>query len=268
MNKKRLFNRICKDIKAIKIQGASNIAKAALKAYSLFPTKASIKKLESLRPTEPMLVNTLKLAEKLPSKKILQHFSDAQNKINLLVLKLIKQNSTIFTHCHSTNVTKALIFVKKKGKKFDVYNTETRPLFQGRKTARELIKAGIKITTYVDSAARIAITKSGAVVLGADAILQNGNVINKVGSGMFAEIAHAKKIPVYIIADSWKFSSRNIKIEERQHKEVWKNAPEHIRIKNPSFEVIEKKYITAIISEYGILKPEKFVKKIKSIKRG
>jgi len=68
--------------KDVKIQGARNIAKAALTAYSLTPTKASKKKLLSLRPTEPMMKNVLQMADKLPKKKILEHFDAAQEKIN------------------------------------------------------------------------------------------------------------------------------------------------------------------------------------------
>ena len=183
---------------------------------------------------------------------------------DLFVFRVVKQNSIIFTHCHSTNVTKALIYAKKHGKKFLVYNTETRPLFQGRKTAKELAAAGIKVTTFADSAARIAIKQADLMVIGADAILKNGNVINKIGSGMFAEVASSLNKKVYVVADSWKFSSRDVKIEEREHNEIWKNAPRHIKIKNPAFEIIEKKFIKAIISEYGVLNPDKFIKKIKN----
>jgi len=275
MSKKKRFNQICKDIKEIKIQGARNIAKAALYAYSLFPTKSSKNKLLSLRPTEPMLVNVLNKLEKEHYKKILSHFGEAQNSINKNVFKLIKNNQTIFTHCHSTNVTQALIYAKKHGKKFQVYITETRPLFQGRKTAKELEKAGIKVTLFADSAAAIALEKqnkkdkiySDIIFLGADAILKEG-VINKIGSGMFAEIAKANKIPIYIIADSWKFSPKNVKIEERSFHEVWKRVPKHIKIRNPAFELIKKKYIRAIISELGILSYNEFLKKVKVLQKG
>ena len=101
------------------------------------------------------------------------------------------------------------------------------------------------------------------VFIGADAILKNGDIINKIGSGMFSEIAYDMKKPVYIIADSWKFAHGPEKIEERSFKEIWKNAPKHVKIKNPAFELIENKYITAIISELGILKPKQFTKKVK-----
>ena len=172
----------------------------------------------------------------------------------------------ILTHCHSTNVLQALIYAKKHGKRFEVFNTETRPLFQGRKTAKQLSKANIKVTMIADNAVGDALEKGGTLekadvlIIGADALLKNGDVINKIGSNMFAEIAHDNKVPVYILADSWKFSRRPVKIEERAHKEIWKYAPKHVKIKNPAFETVKAKYIKAIVSELGILEPKAFVK--------
>jgi len=267
MNKKR-FNKILENIKSIKIQGARNIAKAALYAYSLNPTKHSKEQLMKARPTEPMLVNVLNKIEKIPYKKIISHFKEAQDEINKNVFKIIKSGDVIFTHCHSTNVVQALIYAKKKAKKFQVYNTETRPLFQGRKTAKELKKAGIKVTTFIDSAAAIALEKkqgtrkTNLVLFGADAILKSG-VINKIGSGMFSEIAKKNKIPVYIIADSWKYSPSSVKIEERNFREIWKNAPKRIKIRNPAFEKINKNYIKSIVSELGILSYDNFLRKVR-----
>jgi eIF-2B alpha/beta/delta-like uncharacterized protein len=267
MDKKR-FDKIASDIKKIKIQGARNIAKAALFAYSLVPTKSSIQKLKSLRPTEPMLEKVLNLVEKKPYKEILEHFDSAQNKINLSVFKLIKKGDVIFTHCHSTNVSNALIYAKKHGKKFQVYNTETRPLFQGRRTANELRKAGIKVTMFVDSAVALAIEKeskkdkiyANKIFIGADALLPNG-IINKIGSGLISELAHNHKIPFYIVADSWKFSRKKVPIEQRSLNEVWNNAPKDVKIKNPAFEFVPKKNISGIVTELGIMKYDKFVGK-------
>ncbi|MAG78977.1 hypothetical protein CMI40_01225 [Candidatus Pacearchaeota archaeon] len=269
MNKQKIFNKIAKDIKEVKIQGARNIAKKALYAYSLIPTKNSYEKLFSLRPTEPMLVNVLNKMEKQSYKEILKHFDSAQDKINKYVFKLIKNNDVIFTHCHSTNVINALIYAKKKGKKFEIYNTETRPLYQGRKTTRELKKARIKVTQFIDSAAMIALTKKqgtkkvNKVFLGADALLKEG-VINKVGSGMIAKIAYDSKILIYIIADSWKYTNKKVPREQRKLKEVWDKAPKNIKIRNPAFEFIPKKYIKGIISELGVFDYSEFLKKVKS----
>ncbi len=270
MNKRGKFNSILRRIKEIKIQGARNIAKAALRAYYLVPTMSSKKKLLSSRPTEPMMQNVLEMVDEFPKEKILQHFDEAQEKINKATLKIIKQNDVIFTHCHSTNVTGALIYAKRKGKKFEVYNTETRPLYQGRKTAKELRKNKIKVTLFVDSALGVALTKeqgtkkANKVFLGADALLEKG-VINKIGSEVIARIAKSEKIPVYIVADSWKFTKEKISIEQRELNEVWDKAPKKIKVKNPSFEFIDKKYITGIITEHGIQKYSDFVKGAKKL---
>jgi len=262
MDRKKRFEKIARDIKAIKIQGARNVAKAALEAYELFPDKKHKKILFSLRPTEPMLWKTIEMAEKAPARKILMHFDEAQEKINKSVLKIVENNSKIFTHCHSTNVVNSLIYAKKHGKRFEVFNTETRPLYQGRRTAKELSRAGIRTTLITDLEIGEFLKKSDAVFMGADALLKNGDVINKTGSAMIAELASNHRIPVYIIADSWKFSKRDVKIEEREYKEVWKRASKDIKIKNLAFEKIPARYIAAIISELGILKPKDFVRKV------
>ncbi|HJX49955.1 MAG TPA: hypothetical protein VJ438_00670 [Candidatus Nanoarchaeia archaeon] len=266
MNKQKRFESIVQDIKRIKIQGARSIAKNALKAYHLIPTKKSKQRLLSSRPTEPMMKNILEMADKESYKKILNHFDDAQNKINKNILKLIKNNDVIFTHCHSTNVSNALVYSKKKGKRFEVYNTETRPLYQGRKTAKELRKAGIKVTMFIDSALGIALGKEQGtkkvdkVFLGADALTKKG-IINKVGSKLIAQISKINKIPVYIIADSWKFTKSKVPIEQRGLNEVWDKAPKNIKIKNPAFEFVPKNYIHAIVSELGVLSYNNFLKK-------
>jgi translation initiation factor 2B subunit (eIF-2B alpha/beta/delta family) len=118
MFKRLRFSRIARQIRDVKIQGATNVAKAALKAYYLYPNKITKRVLLHLRPTEPMLSHVLELADEVPAEQITNHFKDSQEKINKTVLKLIKNNSKIFTHCHSTNVVNALVYSKKKGKIF------------------------------------------------------------------------------------------------------------------------------------------------------
>lgn len=268
MSNKKRFDKIASDIRNVKIQGARNIAKAALMAYSLIPTKASKRKLLSLRPTEPMMENILEMAEKkYPLSSINSHFDSAQEKINKAVFKLIKNKDIIFTHCHSTNVINAIIYSHKKGKKFQIINTETRPLFQGRKTAKELTRAGIKVIMFVDSSIAMAIEKdnnkdkiySTKIFLGADALLKKG-IINKIGSKIIADVSKEHKVPFYIIADSWKFTKKKIPVENRKLSEVWDKAPKGIKVKNPAFEFVDKKYISGIITEFGLMSYSKFVK--------
>jgi translation initiation factor 2B subunit (eIF-2B alpha/beta/delta family) len=173
-------------------------------------------------------------------------------------------------HCHSTSVVNALIYAKKNGKKFEIYNTETRPLFQGRKTSLELSKEKIKVTMFADNAIDIALEKKqgtkkvNKIFFGTDAILDK-YIINKTGTGAIAELAYYHKIPVFVLADSWKYYPSKIKIEERNINEIWDKAPKNIKIRNPSFEILNKKYIKAVISEYGILSYDKFLKKLRKI---
>lgn len=264
------FNQVCKAIKEIKIQGAENIAIAAIKAYHLKPNKSSIKKLISLRPTEPALRNSLKFVEKdirnIPL--AIAHFEKSKELISTYGSRLIKNNMICYTHCHSSTVIGIFKEAKENGKKFVVRNTETRPLFQGRITSKELLRLKIPNTHFIDSAMRLAIKKADVVFLGADAITTEGKVINKIGSELVCETAERFDVPVYICTNSWKFDPQTVfgfseKIEERPTKEVWDKPPKKIMIVNPAFEKIDSNLITGIISELGILTPENFIAQVK-----
>ena len=264
------FNQICKAIKEVKIQGAENVAKAAIKAYYLKPTKESIKKLISLRPTEPCLRNSLKFVQldKNNISRALLHFEESDYLISEYASKLIENNNIVYTHCHSSTVNKVFKRAKDKGKRFLVRNTETRPLFQGRITSQELAKLKIPNSHFVDSAMRLALKKSDLMFLGADAITSEGKVINKIGSELACETAKKYEIPVYVCTNSWKFDPKTIFgfpeiIEKRPKNEVWNNPPKGVNIINPAFEKIDPDLITAIISELGVLSPANFVDSVK-----
>ena len=261
------FKEVINKIKKIKVQGAENIAVLGIKALSL--RNFSYNKIVNARPTEPMLRNALRYAKIYGQEQTIDHIKNSKWKIARLGSKKIR--GVVFTHCHSSTVLEILKEAKRQKRKFEVYNTETRPLYQGRKTAKELSKARIKVTTVIDSAAAAALKKdkllkeADLMLIGCDAILNNGDIINKIGTGMFAEICYNHKIPVYIASNSWKFTTRPVKIEIRDFKEVWRIAPKKIKIQDLAFDITENKYITAIISELGILKPKDFVREVKKI---
>lgn len=285
-----LLLKTVKDIKELKkIQGASNIAKHALKAL-IWVSKTSkakttgnfkreLKKAEQLlinaRPTEPMTRNAIKyviyMAKKekdikklkkriiFYSKKCLDKFKKAKITIAEIGSRKVKQNSSILTHCHSSNVINILKNCKKK--KIKVVCTETRPLFQGRRTARDLTKVGVPVTMIVDSAAANLIRKCSMVIIGADVITSEGNIINKIGSKALAILSKHYDIPFYIAAETWKFNPKTAfgeieTIEQRNPKEVWKNPPKKLKILNPAFEAVGKELIDGIITEEGVFAPE------------
>jgi ribose 1,5-bisphosphate isomerase len=287
------LEKLVRDIKTLKIQGAERISLETARALIdiIKESKARTvsqfysemlkarKEILSARPTEPCVLNTLNfifynaLSDNFPElvknfltriEATIKHFEDSDLKISEIVTKKLPNNSVVFTHCHSSTVVNALIYARKKGKKFIVHNTETRPFFQGRKTALELSRAGIKVQHFVDSAARIALKKADMMLIGCDAITSEGKVINKVGSELFAEAAHNLGVPVYVCTNSWKFDFKSVfgyelEIEERSKREVWENPPKEVYINNFVFERIDPSLISGIISELGIFKPEVFV---------
>lgn len=272
MQKKKEFEKICRDIETLKIQGAEQIARAALRALLLKNDPKSVKKLMSLRPTEPCLNNCLKYALSFQDiregvEETLRIMDNARKKIAKIGASRIENDMIIFLHCHSSTVISILKEAKQQGKRFQVYNTETRPNFQGRITAKELLKMKIPVTMFVDSAATLALKKASLFLFGVDAITSTGSVINKIGNKMMAEIAHKYEVPCYACTFSWKFDPKTTlgkieKLETRKASEVWKNKPKGLKINNVIFEEIPSELITGIISELGILKPETFVSEL------
>lgn len=290
-------SQIIQDIKDLNIQGAQNIALASLDYIFNFLGKNKfessdelVKKLDSVighlmktRPTEPCMKNTIRYVHDVSyerdilkfKNKILERiqearnfFSESQKKIDEITKRKIKNGTHIYTHCHSSTVISALIYSKKTGINFVVYNTETRPRFQGRRTAEELAKQGIKVHHFIDSALKHTIKAADIVLIGCDAILSTGEVVNKIGTNLITEIADKYDVPVYICTDSWKFDPFTIKgyeepIENRPSKEVWDKKINNIKIHNPAFDIIEPDHITGIISELGIYPPLVFVEEVK-----
>lgn len=291
------LNKIIRDIKDLRVQGAENIAKIAsltfketvIRSKTITKTRffdeieKTKKLLLTLRPTEPCMRNCLNFItnnlngttlDDLKNnfnkkvKEAVEHLDKSEKKVSEIAVKKIKNNSIIFTHCHSSTIVNILKKAKKQGKRFEVCNTETRPKFQGRITAKELLKAGIPVTMYIDSAARQALKKADLFLLGADAITSEGKVINKIGSELFAEVAAKQGVPIYVCADSWKFDAKTVfgyeeELEKRSPAEVWKNKPKKLKIYNFAFEKVNPELITGIISELGVYKPEVFVEEIK-----
>ncbi len=189
--------------------------------------------------------------------------------------KLIqKKGATILTHCNAgalavVDYGTAIGVIRasfENGNDIQVYATETRPYLQGaRLTSFELKKLGIPVTLICDNMAGYFMNKGliDYVVVGADRITSNGDVANKIGTYTLAVLAHENNIPFYVAApystiDLTLKNGSEIIIEERDPKEIThikgiEIPPRGINVKNPAFDVTPNKYITAIITERGIL---------------
>jgi ribose 1,5-bisphosphate isomerase len=229
-------------------------------------------KLEEARPTAVVLHNCLEILKKKRKlrtiDRLLKQLNDVTKKIAKNGSKLIKNNYKIMTHCHSGEALTVIKQAWREGKKISVIATETDPLEQGVKTAKELAKEKIPVTLITDSAVGYFMKDIDCVIIGADSIRKNG-VINKIGTYLLAASARNNNKPFYVIANSLKFDKRKkFVIEERPAKEVYKELLhpgklKGIKIRNPAFDITPMKFITAITTEKGILKPEKVLRLLK-----
>ena len=299
--------RIVKDIKSLKIQGARNVAKATIKAFLLYlkwlqknrkrKKKAfseyrkpliedAIKVLLELsltRPTEPMTRNifeeivnyTFFLVEKFEDEeKIIEKLLKKQEEILKKMEERVKilaniganylpEKATVITYCHSSTVVAILKQAKKLGKEIEVIACETRPLYQGRITALELAKAGIKTTLIVDGALGRFMKKADLALVGGDAITSAGDLVNKIGTLTLARVAESYGKSLFSAVELYKFDRQSIfgfrePIEQRDPKEVWTNPPKlkSLSIANYAFDVIPARLINAYITDVGIITPQ------------
>ena len=190
---------------------------------------------------------------------------------------LVPQAARILTHCNAGALATAgygtalgvIRAAVEQGKTIAVLADETRPFLQGaRLTAWELVKDGIDTTVITDNltASMMRLGNLDLVVVGADRIAANGDVANKIGTYGVAVLAREHGIPFYVAApistvDLNTPDGSHIPIEERNDREVThvgpvRVTPEGARIRNPAFDVTPAKYVTAIITERGIAKPD------------
>ncbi len=189
---------------------------------------------------------------------------------------LIQDGDNVLSHCNAGALATAgcgtaLGVVRAawdEGKKIHVFVDETRPVLQGaRLTAWELTKEKIPATLIADNMAGFLMKqgKINKVIVGADRIAANGDVANKIGTYSLAVLAKEHKVPFYVAAplSTMDLSVKNgdeIPIEERDPKEITtirgiRVAPEGMQVYNPAFDVTPNHYITAIVTEAGVLHP-------------
>jgi len=189
---------------------------------------------------------------------------------------LIEDGDSVLTHCNAGGLATAgygtavgvIRAAFEEGKKVHVFVDETRPFLQGaRLTAWELRELGVPMTLITDNMAGWMMKKGEVklVITGADRIVRRGDAANKIGTYSLAVLARHHGIPFYVAAPLSTFDFRlrsgdEIPIEERPGDEVRRvggsavTLPD-IPVRNPAFDVVPAKLISAIISERGIARP-------------
>ncbi|GAB4157809.1 MAG: ribose 1,5-bisphosphate isomerase [Candidatus Dojkabacteria bacterium] len=296
------------DIKSVTIQGATNVAIATLEGIKLFTRRFTGQNMESFmneletvavrlsqaRTNEPLAKNgvrylTYNLRTKYAHITDLSQIDDIVRTLSDEYLKMIEaskiriiQNSEqimnnvneVLTHCHSSTVESVIINRNNDlGGNLVAVCTETRPLFQGRITATNLLNGGVKNTTLIaDSAVESYIIGRGhtnidVVFIGCDEITMQGDAINKIGSWGVASAAKFANKPLYVVGSILKTDPSSAfnppKIEMRKADEIWKDAPIGLNMVNPSFDLVDHELITGFITELGIIKPNEIETELK-----
>ncbi|MBU4246644.1 MAG: S-methyl-5-thioribose-1-phosphate isomerase [Nanoarchaeota archaeon] len=279
---------------AIGVSAGFAMAQAFIESNDAKYLEEAKKHIESTRPTAQNLfyatnrvLNAAKNSKEaaiLEAQKIADEDAENCRKIGELGSALIKDGAKIETHCNAGwlafsdwgSALSPIYFAKRQGKKVFVYVDETRPRLQGMLlTSWELENEGIEHKIIPDNAGAFYMSQGIDIMLvGADRIAANGDTANKIGTFEKAIMAKEFGVPFYIAAPTTTIdlkcaSGKDIPIEERSEDEVLyvsgiddggsvrkvRIAPQNSRALNPAFDVTPAKYITGIITEKGIVKP-------------
>lgn len=271
------------------------MAQAFLEAPKTNPKAFLLKAKKQIEATRPTAQNLFYAVNRVynstnpieEAQMIADEDADNCRKIGILGNKLIKDGFQIETHCNAGwlafvdfgSALAPIYEAKKTGKKIFVYVDETRPRGQGAKlTAWELKNEGINHAIIPDNAGAhlMSLGKIDLIIVGADRIAANGDTANKIGTLEKAIAAYEYGIPFYIAAPTSTIdieckSGKDIPIEQRDQNEVLyqtgideKGKSRTIlvasigsRAINPAFDVTPAKFITGIITEKGIIKPNR-----------
>jgi ribose 1,5-bisphosphate isomerase len=284
---------VAKRIRNMEIRGAGTIARAAaqaLKDYALMQETTNKQDFDNqlsraaeilvlTRPTAVSLPNAVRIVMAYEGGSVNEARSDlvmladefistskeATKHIGRIGSQRIGNGDTIMTHCNSQAALSVIAEAHRSGKNIKVIATESRPRLQGHLTIQQLNELGIETTLIVDSAVRYFIKDVDLVVVGADAVTANGSVINKIGTSQLAMAAHESRTNLIVAAETYKFSPRTllgemVEIEERDLGEVIDpeelSGMEHVKVKNPAFDVTPSSYIDLICTEVGAISPE------------
>ena len=162
--------------------------------------------------------------------------------------KIFSKLNSIVTISNSKTVFEILKLMRRHNSKIKVYVCESRPNFEGRILAQNLSKININVELITEAGVTSIIKSIDAAIIGADIILKNGNVVNKIGSNLLAVMCKYYSVPFYVIANKNKISDGiEFNQKEKPSTDIWRSSNSKIKIRNFYFEEVDKKLITKIL---------------------
>ncbi|XP_033747563.1 translation initiation factor eIF-2B subunit alpha-like [Pecten maximus] len=190
----------------------------------------------------------------------LQKVSDSRQKIARQAHPFIRDGATILTHSKSRVVLQVLKEAAEAKKRFNVFITESLPDNSGREVSKELTDMGIPTTVVLDAAVGYVMEKVDMVLVGAEGVVESGGIINKIGTYTLAISAKAMNKPVYVVAESFKFTrlfplnQHDVPNQFKYHASTLRTTTD-LSKEHPLVDYTPPSYITLLFTDLGVLTP-------------
>lgn len=261
--------------------GASRIARLALETMALLifeeqghpevgDLREAADRISSAQPAMAIVHNVVHMftrlvGEGLDPMAVRQQIADeletAKDRVARTYLKVAPEDAAIVTTSFSDNVLACLQTAHRAGRISRVTVLESRPLLEGRFLVVALREAGIPAALAPDALGPQSVAEATAVLIGADTVLKDGAVVNKIGSYGLALAAKEHAKPFHVACETLKFDARHDEgswpgSPEMNPREVWENPPEAVDIVNRYFEVVPARLVGAVVTERGSFAPD------------
>jgi ribose 1,5-bisphosphate isomerase len=268
-------------IAADRTSSASRLARVGLETIALVTIesagwrrdpnvlKEAARRISEAQPAMAIVHNVVHLFARLVAegqepmavlREIHAELATARERIARTFLKVAPSRGTYVTVSYSDNVLESLRAAHGRSPVAHVYVMESPPMFEGRALGKALSSAEIPTTVVADSAGPSYVKEADAVVVGADSILRDGSLVNKVGTQSLARAATEVGKPLYVVCESLKFDARYDAATwpgaAPLSKGDGRSSHDNLDRIRRDFEVVPGRLITAIVTERGRYTPD------------
>lgn len=250
----REFNTVEEFRRALE-RNSSALRGASPSHASLWTTQREI--LERVEAEAPSSVEAGKATVGEAIEQVVERVEAAKTAAAANAADVLTDGATILTHDYSSTMLEAITQATDAGKSFDVYVTEARPRFLGRKSARQLgAMAGATARLIVDSAMGYYLEECDRVMVGMDCIVDD-LLYNRVGTYPLAATANDQGIPVSVVGSSAKLVDGGFRFENefRSTAEVMREPAEDFAVLNPAYDATPVRLLESVITDEGVHQP-------------
>jgi translation initiation factor 2B subunit (eIF-2B alpha/beta/delta family) len=237
----------------------SNLLAVALELGKAQPSMATIRNLvgrflydvDAARHTSASVDQFRKTAASLGQRTVADAEAAAEDASRNSVA-FLPEEGYVLTHSYSSTVRRALELAVKSRRNLTVYVTESIPGFEGKQLAKDLIGVGVPVRLIADSAVSTVSSDADVVLVGADSVLTDGSLVNKIGTRKIGTLAEEEGIPFCVACESAKFSTLDF-------------VGEPVHIEETLFDITPSEHVSRIITESGSIEPREVKQQIKKM---